>query len=82
MGCCLWGHTESDTTEASLPWEDPLEEDMATHSSILSWRIPKDRGARQATVHGVARVGHNLAIKSLPLICSTQSILKMFFFFL
>ena len=29
----------------SLGWEDPLEEGMATHSSILAWRIPKDRGA-------------------------------------
>ena len=32
--------------------EDPLEEGMATHSSILTWRIP---GARQATVHGVGK---------------------------
>ena len=38
----------------SLGWEDPLEEGMATHSSILAWRIPMDRGAWQATVHGVA----------------------------
>ena len=29
----------------SLGWEDPLEEGMATHSSILTWRIPMDRGA-------------------------------------
>ena len=29
----------------SLEWEDPLEEGMATHSSILAWRIPMDRGA-------------------------------------
>ena len=29
----------------SLSWEDPLEEGMATHSSILAWRIPKDREA-------------------------------------
>jgi len=28
-----------------LDWEDPLEEDMATHSSILAWRISMDRGA-------------------------------------
>ena len=35
--------------------EDPLEEGMATHSSILAWRIPMDRGAWQATIHGVAR---------------------------
>ena len=40
----------------SLGWEDPLEEGMATHSSILAWRIPVDRGTWQATytVHGVA----------------------------
>ena len=29
----------------SLGWEDPLEKGMATHSSILAWRIPMDRGA-------------------------------------
>ena len=34
----------------SLGWEDPLEEGRATHSSILAWRIPVDRGAWQATV--------------------------------
>ena len=38
-----------------LGWEDPLEEGMATHSSILAWRIPMDRGAWGATVHGVAK---------------------------
>ena len=37
-----------------LGWEDPSESEMATHSSILAWRIPMDRGAWQATVHGVA----------------------------
>ena len=36
-------------------WEDPLEEGMATHFSIFAWRIPMDRGAWQATVHGVAK---------------------------
>ena len=38
-----------------LGWEDPLEEGVATHSSILAWRIPTDRGAWQATVHGVTK---------------------------
>ena len=38
-----------------LGQEDPLEEGMATHSSILAWRIPTDRGAWQATVYGVAK---------------------------
>ena len=34
----------------SLGWEDPLEEGMATHSSILDWRIPMGRGAWWATL--------------------------------
>ena len=43
-----------------LGWEDPLEEGVATHSSILGWRIPMDRGAWQATIHGgLKRVGHD-----------------------
>ena len=41
-----------ETCIRSLGWEDPLEEGMATHSSILAWRIPMDRRAWQATVHG------------------------------
>ena len=43
-----------ETWVQSLGWEDPLEEVMATHSSILARRIPMDRGAWQATVFGVA----------------------------
>ena len=43
----------------SLGWEYPLEEGMATHSSILAWRIPMGRGAWQTTVLGLQRVGHN-----------------------
>ena len=39
----------------SLSWEDPLEKGMATHTSILAWRIPTDRGAWRATVHGVPK---------------------------
>ena len=39
----------------SLGQEDPLEEERATHLDILAWRIPMDRGARWATVHGVAK---------------------------
>ena len=44
-----------ETWVRSLDWDDPLEEGMATHSNILAWRIPMDRGAWQATVHGVAK---------------------------
>ena len=38
----------------SLGQEDPLEKELATHSSILAWRIPRERGAWRATVHRVA----------------------------
>ena len=38
-----------------LFWEDPLEEGMATHCSVLAWRIPMDRGAWRAAVHGVTK---------------------------
>ena len=44
-----------ETGVQSLGWEDPLEEEMATHFSILSWRIPMDRGAWWAPVHGIAK---------------------------
>ena len=44
-----------ETWVQSLGWEDPLEEGMATHFSILAWRICMDRGAWWATVHGVAK---------------------------
>ena len=40
----------------SIPvWEDPLEEGIALHSSILAWRSPMDRGAWWATVHEFAK---------------------------
>ena len=47
-----------DTWFRSLGWEDPLEEGMATHSSILAWRIPwtEEPGGLQAM--GWQRVGH------------------------
>ena len=39
----------------SLGWKDPLEKETATHSSILAWRIPMDRGLWEATVRGIAK---------------------------
>ena len=44
----------------SLDWEDPLEEEMATHSSILTWEIPRteEPGGLQSIVS--QRVSHNL----------------------
>ena len=46
---------ESACNVGDLGWDDPLEEGMATHSSILAWRIPMDRGGWWAAVHGVAK---------------------------
>ena len=53
----LPGGSDSKTGDwvRSLGWEDPLEEGMATHSSILAWRISMDKGVWWATVHGVAK---------------------------
>jgi len=48
-----------DTWVRSLGWEDPLEEDMAAHSSILAWRMSMDRGAWRPTVPEVERIGHD-----------------------
>ena len=48
----------------SLGWEDPMEKEMATHSSILSWRIPwtEEPGGLQSM--GSQRVGHDWATKT------------------
>ena len=48
-----------ETWVQSLGQEDPLEKEMATHSSILAWRIPwtEEPGGLQST--GLQRVGHN-----------------------
>ena len=43
-----------ETWVRSLGWEDPLEKEMATHSSILAWRIPWTGEPERARVHGVA----------------------------
>ena len=48
--------TMRETWVRSLGWEDPLEEGMTTHSSILAWRIPMDRGLQPV---GSKRAGHN-----------------------
>ena len=48
-------HETQETQVQSLGQEDHLEKETATHSSILAWRIPMDRGACRATVHRVAK---------------------------
>ena len=44
-----------ETWVLSLDWEDLLEEGIALHCLILVWRIPTDRGAWEAAVHGVTK---------------------------
>jgi len=44
-----------ETQVRSLGWGDPLEDGMATHSSILAWRIFMDRAAWQITVCGITK---------------------------
>ena len=46
---------ESACNVGDLGWEDPLEKGMATHSSILPWRIPIDRETWQAAVKVVTK---------------------------
>ena len=53
-----------ETMIQSLRWEDPLEEEMTTHSSILAWRIPMDRGAWWGYHPWGLRVKRDLAMKN------------------
>ena len=57
-----------------LVQEDPLEEEMATHSSILAWKNPMDRGALQAAVQGIAKSQTRLTMHACRL--GTQVIQK------
>ena len=49
-----------ETWVQSLDWKDAMEKEMATHSRNLAWKNSMDRGAWQATVHGLQRVRHDL----------------------
>ena len=48
-----------ETRVLSLGWEDPLEKEMATHSSILAWRTPWTEEPDQLQSTGSQRVGHD-----------------------
>ena len=64
----------------SLAWEDPLEKEMATHSSILAWRIPwmEEPGGLQSM--GSQRVRHDWETSlSLLFLWIKQSLLKIFY---
>ena len=72
MGCLLqysWAFLVAQTVKnlpaiqktwvQSLGWEDPLEKRMATHSSILAWRIPWTEEPGKIQSMGSQRLGHN-----------------------
>ena len=48
-----------ETRVCSLGWEDPLEEEMATHSSILAWEIPWTKEPSKLQSMGLQRVRHD-----------------------
>ena len=51
--------TMQETQVQSLGWEDPLEKEMATHSSTLAWKIPWTEEPSRLQSRGSQRVGHN-----------------------
>ena len=57
VGCSPWGHEESDMTE-QLHFH-ALEKEMATHSSVLPWRIPGEAEPGELPSVGSHRVGHD-----------------------
>ena len=65
--CCLVAQTVKhlptmrETWVRSLGWEDPLEKEMAAHSSILAWKIPWTAEPGRLPSMGSQRVGHNWA---------------------
>ena len=77
----LQGHCGSDDKDQapmqenqgrSLGWEDPLEKEMASHSSILTQGIPWTEGPGEVQSVESQRVGHNGATKTHPSTCSVQ----------
>ena len=59
MGCSPWGRYESDTTERLHFHFHALEKEMATHSSVLAWRIPGTGEPGGLLSLGSHRVGHD-----------------------
>ena len=59
MGCSPWGREESGTIEQFQFHFHALEKEMATHSSVLAWRIPGTGESGGLPSMGSHRVGHN-----------------------
>ena len=66
-----------ETRDRSLGWEDPLEKEMATHSSTLAWRIPWMEGPGRLQSMGSQRVGHDFTFTfTLSILMSYMSLLE------
>ena len=63
-----------ETQIRSLGWEDPLEREMATHFSILAWKIPWTEQAGKLQSMELQRVGHDFTTEHKHDICDTISI--------
>ena len=72
VGCSPWGRTESDMTERLHFHFHALEKEMASHSSVLAWRIPGTGEPGGLPSMGSHRVGHNWS----DLAAAADSILK------
>ena len=57
--CGLDGKAMQETQVLSLGWEDPLEKEMAAHSSTLAWKIPWTMEPGRLPSMGSQRVGHD-----------------------
>ena len=65
-----------ETWVQSLGWEDPLEKGMATHSSILAWRIPRTEDSGRLQSMESQRIRHDLAARHTQSAIWVLSILK------
>ena len=65
-----------ETWVRSLGWKDPLEKEMATHSSIFAWKIPRTEEPGRLQSMGLQRVGHKLSVYQYIHVSSLFSVLS------
>ena len=82
VGCSPWGHEELDTTERLHFHFHALEKEMATHSSVLAWRIPGTGEPGGLPSMGSHRVGHDCSdlAAAAPFLCFSLSGLSVLLF--
>ena len=74
--------TMRETQVQAMGWEDPLEKEMAIHSSTIAWKIPWTEEPGRLQSMGLQRVGHNWATSlSLYDICHKTTVAKRWFAF-